>query len=287
MAEVKQAFLIFSKPPIPGMVKTRLTEKHGGFLTDEQAASFFKMCLFDVCEASMMALLELQALSDQKVKEDPEADHVTYDFFVSTTPANNLEFMKETFEEVGPWPMEIHFLTDSGATFDDHFDDAFKQIFDLGYDAIVSVGGDIPTMPKSHVTQAYQWLDYFKSLGTPGFVCAPCQECGTSLVGMSKDTPMNHQGVYYNMDGVPALDAYMNKVRESNVPVAYFSPLADIDDKTDLAHAISCMQAIEQAGKYQPDILIPMRTIRWCRLMGIKVSTPPNDEHDPRQYIDE
>ena len=38
MTERKQALLVFSKPPIPGMVKTRLTVKHGGFLTDEQAA---------------------------------------------------------------------------------------------------------------------------------------------------------------------------------------------------------------------------------------------------------
>ncbi len=77
--------------------------------------------------------------------------------------------MKKTYDEIGPWPMEIHYITDKGATFDDHFDDAFKQIFDMGYEHIVSVGGDIPTMPKSHVTQAFQWLDYFQAQGTPGF----------------------------------------------------------------------------------------------------------------------
>lgn len=286
MAEKKQALLVFSKPPMPGLVKTRLTQKHGGFLTDEQAAQFFRLCLYDVCEASMRALIELQQANDQLLKENPEADKITYDFFISTTPADNLGLMKETFDKVGPWPMEIHYITDAGATFDDHFDDAFKQLFDMGYEHIVSVGGDIPTMPKSHVTQAFQWLDYFQSLGTPGFVCAPCQECGTSLVGSSYNTPINHQGVYYNMDGVPALDAYMEKIRENNIPVAYFSPIADIDDRTDLAHAVSCMYAIQQAAKYQSDLFVPNRVIKWVNLMGITVSTPPNEEHDPRQYID-
>ena len=183
--------------------------------------------------------------------------------------------------------MEIHYLTDKGATFDDHFDDAFKQIFALGYESIVSVGGDIPTMPKSHITQAFEWLDYFQSLGTPGFVQAPCQECGTSLVGFSYNTPINHQGVYYNMDGVAALDAYVAKLQEKDIPSAYFSPIADIDERTDLAHAISCMRAIKEAAKHQVDLFVPERVLAWVDYMGIQVSTPPNDEHDPRQYIDE
>ncbi|MCI9129077.1 MAG: DUF2064 domain-containing protein [Eggerthellaceae bacterium] len=286
MAERKQALLVFSKPPIPGLVKTRLTEANGGFLTNEQAAQFFKFCLYDVCEAAMNALLELQYENDQLVASDPTADKITYDFILST-PEKHLDLMKETFDEIGPWPMEIHFMTDSGATFDDHFDDAFAQIFGQGYEHIVSIGADIPTLPKSHIKQSFQWLDYFHSIGKAGFVCAPCQECGTSLVGASSDTPINHQGVYYNMHGVPALDAYMAKVREKDIPTAYFAPIADIDERTDLAHALSCMKAIEQAAKYQPDLFVPKRVLSWCALMGIHVSTPPNEEHDPRQYIDE
>lgn len=287
MAEKKRALLIFSKPPIPGLVKTRLTIERGGFLTEEQAAEFFRRSLYDVVEASMHALIELQQRNDAEVAADPNADKITYDFYLSTTPAKNIPLMQETFNAIGPWPMEIHYLSDAGATFDDHFDDAFAQLFALGYDDIVSVGGDIPTMPKSHITQAFDWLTYFESLGTPGFVQAPCQECGTSLVGFSKDTPINHQGVYYNLEGHPALDQYMAKVVENNIPSAYLPPIADIDEATDLAHAISCMRAIKEAAKYQPDLFVPQRVLDWVDYMGITVSTPPNDEHDPRQYIDD
>ena len=287
MAEKKQALLVFSKPPIPGMVKTRLTTKHGGFLNEAQAADFFKRSLFDVCEMGMHALFELQYANNAKVEADPTADKITYDFFISTTPAENVDVMKSTFDEIGPWPMEIHYITDKGATFDDHFDDACNQIYAMGYENIVSIGGDIPTMPKSHITQAFQWLDYFQSQGTPGFVCAPCQECGTSLVGASYNSNINHQGVYYNLDGKPALDAYMEKIEANDIPVAYFAPVADIDEKTDLAHAISCMRAIKNSAKWQPGTFVPQRVIDWVDFMGIRVSTPPNEEHDPRQYIDD
>ncbi|MEF9875368.1 MAG: DUF2064 domain-containing protein [Gordonibacter sp.] len=286
MAEKKQALLLFSKPPIPGMVKTRLTHEHNGILSPEQAAEFFKRSLYDVSEMAMHALAELQYENDQLVAADPTADKITYDFFVCTTPAENVAVMKDTYDAIGPWPLEIHYLTDKGATFDDHFDDAFTQIFGMGYEHIVSVGGDIPTMPKSHISQAFKWLDYFQSVGNPGFVQAPCQECGTSLVGFSHNTPMNHQGVYYNLDGRAALDGYMEKLEDCDIPSAYLSPVADIDEATDLAHAISCMRAIKKAAEHQTDLFVPQRVLDWIDYMGIQVSTPPNDEHDPRQYID-
>ncbi|MDD6785124.1 MAG: DUF2064 domain-containing protein [Eggerthellales bacterium] len=285
MTVQKEALLLFSKPPIPGKVKTRLTTKFGGFMSDNQAADFFKMCLYDVAETCIHALFELQWANDAAVAENPEATKIQYDFFVGC-PEANLQLMKDTFDEIGPWPMEIHYITDSGATFDDHFDDAFSQIFGMGYDCIVSVGGDIPTLPKDHLTQSFTWLEYFRNCGTPGVVMAPCQECGTSLVGFHYDTPINHQGVYYNMEGKPALDAYIEKIDANHLPCAYFAPIADIDEVTDLAHAISCLKAMKRAAEFQPTIRVAQRVLNWVDYMGITVSTPPNEEHDPRQYLD-
>ena len=285
MAEKKEALLIFSKPPIAGLVKTRMTIENGGIFTQEQAAQFFMRCLFDVCEMSILSLMELQAENDAACAADPTHDKITYDFIVSTTPASSVELMQKTFDEVGPWPMKVNFLVDTGHTFDEHFDDAFKQLFDQGYESVVSIGADVPVMPKTHVKQAFQWLEYFQSLGKPGFVCAPCQECGTSLVGFSHDTPINNQGIYYNLDGRAALDGYMEKLEAEDIPSAYFGPIADIDEVTDLAHAVSCMRAIQKAAQYQ-DIFVPHRTLAWVDWMGIRVSTPPNEEHDPRQYLD-
>ncbi len=286
MTERKHALLLFSKPPVPGMVKTRLTTARGGGLSEGQAAEFFRRSLYDVSELCMHALIELQRENDELVKADPAQDRVTYDFFVSTTPAENAQVMKETYDAIGPWPLEVHYLVDSGKTFDDHFDDAFSQLFALGYQNVVSVGGDIPTLPKSHVRQAFEWLAYFQECGTPGFVQAPCQECGTSLVGFSCDTVINNQGVYYNLDGTAALDAYVGKLKAGDIPSAFLSPVADVDEMADLAHAVSCLRAIALAAPSQPDLFVPQRVLDWVDYLGIRVTTPPNDEHDPRQYID-
>ena len=71
MTNRKCALLIFSKPPVPGLVKTRLTRERGGILTPEQAAEFFRRSLYDVSELSMHALIELQRENDAAVAADP------------------------------------------------------------------------------------------------------------------------------------------------------------------------------------------------------------------------
>ena len=285
MAEKKNALLIFTKPPLPGIVKTRMTSEYGGFFTMQEAADFYRYCFFDVCEMGMTSLVELQEENDRLVAADPSADKVTYDFFCSTTPADSLVKMERVFASVKIWPMQPQIIIDTGSSFDEHFNDAFSQLFAMGYESVVSIGGDLPTMPKSHIKQAFQWLEHFQAIGKPGFVCAPCQECGTSLVGYSYNTPIDHTGIYYNLEGRPALDGYIEKLREGDIPSAYFEPIADIDIVDDLGHAISCMKAIREAARYQ-DRFVPRRALAWCELMGIRPYTPPNDNHDPRDYLD-
>ena len=285
MNEKKEALLIFTKPPLPGVVKTRMTTEYGGFFTEAQAAAFYRNCFYDVCEMGMQALVELTESNEQARAEDPAAGKITYDFFVSTTPPDCVDQVRELFDKFTIWPMEVHCIVDRGSSFDEHFNDACQQLFDLGYESFVAIGGDVPTMPKSHIKQAFQWLDYFQEIGKPGFVYAPCQESGTSLVGYSHNTPIDHTGVYYNMDGRPALAGYLEKIEEADIPSAYFEPVADIDEVSDLGHAISCMKSIREAAKYQ-DLFVPRRTLGWCELLGIQVSTPPNENHDPRDYLD-
>jgi len=285
MAERKNALLVFTKAPLPGVVKTRMTEEYGGFFTMEQAATFYKFCFFDVCEMGMIALSELQEENDRLVASDATADKITYDFFCSTTPAESVQTMRDLFASLSIWKMEPQFIVDHGSSFDEHFNDAFAQLFAMGYESVVSIGGDLPTMPKSHIKEAFRWLEHFQAIGKPGFACAPCQECGTSLVGYSHNTPIDHTGIYYNLEGRPALDGYVDRLREADIPSAYFEPIADVDVVGDLGHAVSCMKAIREAAKYQ-DLFVPRRALAWCELMGIHAYTPPNDNHDPRDYLD-
>ena len=287
MTVKKHALLLFTKPPVPGMVKTRLTKERGGVFTPEMSAEFFKRTMFDVTELCMFALYKLEQENAATLEEYPDADIHEYTFFVSTCPEENVQLLKDTYASIGEWPREFEYIVDHGKTFDEHFDDAFQQIFDMGYDSVLSVGGDIPTMPLQHILDGFHWLDYFDATTDgSGAVLAPCQECGVSLVGFNKNTPLDHQGVYYAMSGRPALDAYREKAAENNVPIAYLPTVADVDDAQDLAHAVTLMRMIKYAHQFQPELFVPRRTVDWVDALGLTVSTPPNDDFDPRDDID-
>jgi glycosyltransferase A (GT-A) superfamily protein (DUF2064 family) len=287
MSQSKNALLLFSKPPIAGLVKTRLTRGRGGALNEEEAAEFFKCCILDITELSMLALDDLEQANWEERENVPLAPIRSYDFVVSTTPRENLDVMRHVFEE-GSWDRAVHFICDQGASFDEHFDDAFGQLFDKGYDNIVAIGADHPIMTREHIVDAFQWLNYFQGTSEYGygFVQAACQESGVSIIGKTKTTPMSARGVFYNTSGRPALDAYTEALRGQNIPNAFLSPVADVDRDSDLAHAISCINAMAEAAPYQTELFIPKRVLAWFDRMGLQATSPPNDEHDPRQYID-
>jgi glycosyltransferase A (GT-A) superfamily protein (DUF2064 family) len=288
MKTVKNAVMLFSKPPVPGMVKTRLTKERGGNLTPEAAAEFFKRSMLDVADLVMVALDDLDEINASERAANPEAPLRTYDFYVSTTPASSVEKMQAVFAEEDCWPRAIHVICDKGASFDDHFDDAFQQLFALGYLNVLSVGGDMPTLPREHVVDGFLWLDRLASQSADGsaIVLAPCQQSGVSVVGLTATTPINNQGIYYNLTGTPALDGYTLKLQEVDVPSAYLTPVSDVDGDNDLAHAISCLGAIAEATRYQPHIYLARRVLEWIDQRGLVATAPPNDEHDPRNYID-
>jgi glycosyltransferase A (GT-A) superfamily protein (DUF2064 family) len=284
----KNAVLLFSKPPIPGLVKTRLTKERGGNLSPEQAAEFFTCSLFDVADLVMVALEDLESANAEERAANPHAPRRIYDFFVSTTPASSVEAMERLFAEEGDWPRPIRFLCDRGASFNDHFDDAFRQLFEQDYDNVLAVGGDMPALPREHVVEGFQWLDCLAQQSPDGaaLVLAPCQQSGVSVIGQTKTTPIDSQDVYYNLDGTPALDAYTKKLQSVDVPSAYLSPVSDVDGDSDLAHAISCLNAIAEATRYQPGIYLARRVLEWVDRMGLRASAPPNEDHDPRNYLD-
>ena len=284
MSGQKHAFMFFTKAPMPGLTKTRLTEARGGILTPEEAADFYRATMLDVAEIGFEALVQLNRLA-QEANGHGEPD--TYDFVVCSSPEEERPRLQKILDEAGPWPLPIHYISDHGPNFNVHFDHGYKQLWELGYHSAVSIGGDLPSMPVSHLVRAFQWLDYFDTAYQGGgLVFCPCQACGVSLVGMTETTPMDFDGVFYNPNGVPALDAIIALSAERGIPAAGLDPVADVDDTIDLAHSISLARSQAYLSQFQPGVMVPRRMLDWVDRVGIVVDTPPNLEHDSRERID-
>ena len=273
----KHAFMFFTKAPTPGVTKTRLTSAKGGFLTPEEATDLYTAVMLDVAEIGHRALEQLNAAAHDTGDK--------YDFVVCSTPASETDRLRHIFEASFSWP--IQYITDHGKNFNEHFDDGFKQLWKLGYHSAVSIGGDLPSMPVSHIVRAFQWLAYFDSAyQTGGLVFCPCQACGVSLVGLTETTPMDFDGVFYNPDGTPALDAITALSEARGIPAAALDPVSDVDNAEDLAHALSLARSHAYVSRFQPEVMAPKRFLAWADATGIVVNTPPNVDHDPREAID-
>ncbi|MEG2458738.1 MAG: DUF2064 domain-containing protein [Raoultibacter sp.] len=281
MAERKNALLLFSKVPLPGLVKTRLTPLKDGTLSPEAAAGLYHCMFFDVVEICCDALADLEA-----AQAPAPAPHESYDIFIATTPAKNVAVMQKLFDDSGVWPRALHFICDTGTSFDEHYNDAFEQVFSQGYDTILSLGGDSPTLPKAVIVEGFEQLQRLAALPGGGCVLAPDQEMGVSLVGWVRGTHISHTGVFYNSEGLTVLPAYIAQARAHDVRVVGLPAVVDVDTMADLNHNITLMQALAYCAQFQ-DVSLPWRTIDALRQMGYgEVRVPPNELRDSREGID-
>ncbi len=277
----KHALSLFTKKPQPGTTKTRLTVKHGGSLSDEEAADFYRATVLDVATAALEAL----RLCQQKPPDN--LGNSTYELCISCSSDNDRQGLQGLFDCSFSEALNAKYIVDHGENFDQHFNSHYHQLFDQGYYSVICIGGDLPTISPGFIYGAFEKLSFLeKETGKGAMVIAPCQAAGVSLVGLTRDAPMDFSGVFYNMDGVPALDAITKIASERQIPMALLGTQADVDNMEDMGHAIALIQAMHYASGFSPDSYFPEHTLSWINKIGLVVSTPPNKNHDPRGDID-
>lgn len=277
MALRKNTLLLFSKLPEPGLVKTRLTTLKDGVFSPEAASALYHCMLFDVVEICCAALAALETPAD------------AYELVISTAPAQNVLKMRDLFYSAGEWPRPLKFIADTGASFDEHYNHAFDQVWESGADCILSMGADMPALTVADIMGGFGALHHLMDASEfpdDGIVLAPDQEMGVSAVGWTRSTPFTHTGVYYNQDGLTVLPAYIQKARAAGLPAVYLPPIPDVDTMADLMHNITLVEALNYCASFQGNTP-PWRTADAFAEMGIsEVRVPPNELRDPRDHID-
>ena len=243
MRERKNALVLFSKPPIPGLVKTRLTYLKDGSFAPEVASGLYHCMLFDVVEICCAAMTKLEQQSEAEaiaMREDgsPEDEIVrdTYEMIISTTPVENVKVMEDLFYSAGEWPRELVFICDKGKSFDEHYNDSFNQAWKRGADCILSMGADMPALHTKDVINGFEMLHSLDDVEGGGIVLAPDQAMGVSIVGWTRETKFDHTGVFYNPSGLTVLPAYIDKCRQQGLPALYLPAVPDVDTMGDLMH---------------------------------------------------
>ena len=286
MRERKNALLLFSKVPEAGLVKTRLTTLKDGLFAPEVASALYHCMLFDVVEIICAAMSELESRAPRRDPETGEEVRDVYELVISTTPAENVAVMRKLFDDAGAWPRELVMIADAGASFDEHYNHAFSQVWDRGADCILSMGADMPALTVNDVIAGFEALHGLDSVEGGGIVLAPDQEMGVSVIGWTRETDFDHAGVFYNQEGLTVLPAYIAKARKLGLPALYLPPIPDVDTMADLRHTVTLVEALNYCAEFDGNTP-PWRTADALEQMGwSEVRVMPNGLFDPRGHID-
>ncbi len=272
---MRNTIIVFSKVPKAGETKTRLTTKRDGILTPEEAKELYEGCVLDVINACIAA-----DCGDVRICYNRGGDREYFDKFLSRVAGR--EHIKEVF-------------CDAGGTFDECMQHAVDHIFKHAggrlADNMFIVGGDLPTLQPAIIRDAAGKLarlamsDAGRAAGTDksapvgaALVEGACQEGGFSLIGYTYNTPFEFDKVFYNKEGVTALDMALAKARDRNIPFGCVAMVPDVDIPVDLAGMIPCVRAIQLAARYDDAIMLPVNTIKVLDEIGLEATAPPSPQ---------
>lgn len=268
---MRNAIVVFTKVPKAGDSKTRLTTDRGGILTPEEAKEFYIASLLDVIDCCVSS--------------------GSCDVYLCYDKGGDRAYLNTILEEVAEPHAIKDVFADNGGTFDKGMQYAVDHILKNGApsrlaDTVLIVGGDVPTLQQETVRRAVRMLEKLafsdkKTLDDGGessvgaaLVVSADQECGFNILGYTCTTPFNFDGVFYNQDGVTALDMVTYKAMEQCIPFAMLEIVPDVDVPVDLAGFISVIKVMQLAEKYDSSVLLPKRTILVLEALGLEASAP-------------
>lgn len=186
----RAALLVFARLPVPGEVKTRLLPA----LSGEEAARLYDAFLRD-------ALDQYRALgADLRLYLAPPADPIPPDLA----------------------PDGVQVLVQHGPDLGARLLRAFVESFAAGYERLVVVGTDHPTLPAAFVEAA------FDALAEPLSVCiGPSDDGGYYLLGMNELYPQLFQGMRFSRPDV--FDETMARAAQTNAALTVLPPWYDVD----------------------------------------------------------
>jgi rSAM/selenodomain-associated transferase 1 len=199
---LKEVLVLMAKAPREGEVKTRLI----GALSPAEATELYINFLRDT-----FALME-------EVRDERE----TLALALCYTP----EGEEEAFEIVEREGSLM--LAQRGADLGERLSNCFIDFFDQGFDSVVVIGADSPTLPADYLFSAFDGLadEYDVVIG-------PAEDDGYYLVGMRKFDREIFEGIPWGTPGV--LSATKDRVRDAGLNLNLLPAWYDVDTPAELA----------------------------------------------------
>jgi rSAM/selenodomain-associated transferase 1 len=135
-------------------------------------------------------------------------------------------------------PFPAVYLPQRGATLGQRMDQGIRDLLRLGFDGVVMIGSDLPTLPSAHVHDALKIL----ARQPEALVLGPAEDGGYYLIGLTQSHPQLFVEIPWGTSRV--LEHTCNTAAALGIAVERISPWYDIDSPGDLSRILR----IERAG---------------------------------------
>ena len=192
---MKRGLICFTRVPRPGVTKTRLLP----ILSGEQCAGLHTAFLQDLSGAYR----QLDA-----------------NLFVAYTDDPDWENLKEIF------PAAVGFFPQAGKDLGEKMYNALSRVLELGYEAVVLTGADLPLMKETHLEAGFAALD------GADVAIGPTSDGGYYLIGMK----VPHEEIFRvsGYGGATALENTLTAGQQAGLEIALTLPCDDVDTPEDL-----------------------------------------------------
>jgi hypothetical protein len=233
------ALVVFAKAPVPGQVKTRLCPP----LTPDEAATIHGTFVLDTLERTKAAVTRLKLQADR---------------YLACAPSSDLAFFRIMEER-----QAVSLLEQEGENLGARMNRACEMLFERGYQQVVIVGTDVPSLP----------LDYYRlaldQLTRHDLVLGPALDGGYYMIGLKKVLPALFHDIPWSTDRVLAITR--EKAMSMGLSIALLPEWRDVDTIHDLRSLIEA--SILDAAKPKQEQSFSNRTAGALQLIGKRLQS--------------
>ncbi len=208
---MKEALVVMAKAPLEGQVKTRLI----GALGAEKATELYVAFLSDTFAVMEEVRDELEAEA-----EEADADY-TFSIVLNYTPEGEAEAF-ERVEREGSL-----MIPQRGDTLGERIHNCFEDLFAAGYESVVVIGADSPTLPGEYLLDAFDALEDDQTA-----VLGPTEDGGYYLIGLRRLHGQLFTSIPWSTNQV--LAETQKRANEAGVKIVLLPAWYDVDTPAEL-----------------------------------------------------
>lgn len=241
--------LIFSKVPIPGLVKTRLT--HNTCLSEKDAAL--------IAEAMLKDTISLSSKS--------QAEQI----YIGYIPQNQKTILSNIVEEVrkdGNLTKSVEYILQKGTNFDERFSSVVNSAIIKGANNIIVLGADLPYLEPKVLNKTFKLLSSGNT--KKKVVIGPANGGGIYLVGITQEFDFKWFAEHHLFRGGVEIIQFSSFCKNMGIDLILLPAFGDIDLEEDLVSLIAYIEVLS-VSKASTGFFYPNYTAKILNELGLYI----------------